>query len=198
VLLISPRPEVDGQGHPVGYIDHRVSGQALVQAVENLGSELVKVDILQPPTFTAMTAALQRASEPKMTPTRLSILMAMGCMTGGWGWGRLCFEDPAAIARSWGNGCCKLIHAPELAAELQHYGVPLMYLDACQTAQATADPKASVAAKLLEEGVGSVVAMGHSVLVETARRFVEPFYKHPGGGQTGGGCDAGGSSRSLR
>ena len=41
----------------------------------------------------------------------------------------------------------------------------------------TEDPKASVAAKLLEEGVGSVVAMSHSVLVETARRFVEPFYR---------------------
>ncbi|MDJ0782140.1 MAG: tetratricopeptide repeat protein, partial [Desulfosarcinaceae bacterium] len=39
------------------------------------------------------------------------------------------------------------------------------------------DPKASVAAKLLEEGIGSVVAMSHSVLVETARRFAEPFYR---------------------
>ena len=57
-----------------------------------------------------------------------------------------------------------------------HYGVPLIFLEACQTAQSTADPMASVAARLLEEGVGSVVAMSHSVLVETARRFVEQFY----------------------
>jgi hypothetical protein len=41
--------------------------------------------------------------------------------------------------------------------------VPLIFLEACQTAQATADPMASVAARLLEEGVGSVVAMSHSV-----------------------------------
>jgi hypothetical protein len=33
-----------------------------------------------------------------------------------------------------------------------------------------------VATKLLEEGVTSVVAMSHSVLVETARRFVQAFY----------------------
>ncbi|MBI1878364.1 MAG: CHAT domain-containing protein, partial [Chloroflexi bacterium] len=39
------------------------------------------------------------------------------------------------------------------------------------------DPTASVAARLLEEGVTSVVAMSHSVLVETARRFVQAFYQ---------------------
>src|SRR5262245_45170447 len=43
-------------------------------------------------------------------------------------------------------------------------------------AQAEVDPTASVAAKLLEEGVTSVVAMSHSVLVETSRRFVQAFY----------------------
>ena len=40
---------------------------------------------------------------------------------------------------------------------------------------------ASVAARLLEEGVGSVVAMSHSVLVETARRAV--FYERLAAGQ---------------
>ncbi|MFZ4664550.1 MAG: tetratricopeptide repeat protein, partial [Caldilineaceae bacterium] len=40
-----------------------------------------------------------------------------------------------------------------------------------------------VAAKLLEEGVGSVVAMSHTVLVETAKRFVEPFYRALAAGQ---------------
>jgi hypothetical protein len=34
-----------------------------------------------------------------------------------------------------------------------------------------------VAAALLDQGVGSVVAMSHSVLVEIARRFVEGFYR---------------------
>jgi tetratricopeptide (TPR) repeat protein len=61
--------------------------------------------------------------------------------------------------------------------------VPLIFLEACQTAQATADPMASVAARLLEGGVGSVVAMSHSVLVETARRFVAAFYRTLAAGQ---------------
>jgi tetratricopeptide (TPR) repeat protein len=55
--------------------------------------------------------------------------------------------------------------------------VPLMFLDACQSAKAMADPSASVAGKLLESGVASVTAMSHSVLVETARRFVSEFYR---------------------
>ncbi len=50
-----------------------------------------------------------------------------------------------------------------------------MLLEACQSAQAEAASE-SVASELLQRGVVSVVAMSHSVLVETARRFVAAFY----------------------
>jgi tetratricopeptide (TPR) repeat protein len=175
VLLISPRPEVDEGGHAVGYLDHRISAKALVQAVDTLGEDLVKVDLLSPPTFPAMKAALQRAREEN-DPYEIVHFDGHGVYDRQVGLGALCFEDPRD-SDTLGPRLLKLIHAPELAAELQHYGVPLIFLEACQTAQATADPMASVAARLLEEGVGSVVAMSHSVLVETARRFVEPFYR---------------------
>ncbi|MEM9151628.1 MAG: CHAT domain-containing protein [Cyanobacteria bacterium P01_F01_bin.3] len=175
VLLISPRPEIDKNGRDVGYIDHRVSGQALVQAVENLGEDLVKVDILQPPTLSAMKAALKQASEEN-DPYEIVHFDGHGVYDRKVGLGALCFEDPRD-SQKLGKRLLKLVYAKELAAELQEYGVPLVYLDACQTAQAIEDPKASVAAQLLEEGVGSVVAMSHTVLVETARRFVEPFYR---------------------
>jgi tetratricopeptide (TPR) repeat protein len=180
VLLISPRPEVDGDGNPVGYIDHRVSAKALVQAVADLGTDLVKVDLLSPPTFPAMTAALQRAREEN-DPYEIVHFDGHGVYDRRVGLGALCFEDPRD-GEKLGQRLLKLIHAPELAAELRHYGVPLIFLEACQTAQAT-DPMASVAARLLEEGVGSVVAMSHSVLVETARRFVAAFYRTLAAGQ---------------
>jgi hypothetical protein len=48
-------------------------------------------------------------------------------------------------------------------------------LEACQSAKAEAGAE-SVASELLQKGVVSVVAMSHSVLVETARRFVAAFY----------------------
>lgn len=175
VLLISPRPEVDGDGNCVGYIDHRVSAKALVQAVDILGEDLVKVDLISSPTFPAMKAALQRAREEN-DPYEIVHFDGHGVYDRRIGLGALCFEDPRDSDKL-GQRLLNLIHAPELAAELRRYGVPLIFLEACQTAQAIGDPMASVAARLLEEGVGSVVAMSHSVLVETARRFVEPFYR---------------------
>lgn len=175
VLLLSPRPEVDEDGNPVGYLDHRSSALPLVQAVENLGEELVKVDILHPPTFPTLKTALRKAKEAG-APYEIVHFDGHGVFDRRVGLGALCFEDPRD-SKKLGKRLLKLVYANELAAELREYGVPLIYLDACQTAQAEEDPQASVAAKLLEEGVGSVVAMSHTVLVETARRFVEPFYR---------------------
>ena len=181
VLLISPRPEVDEHNNPVGYIDHRISALALVKAVENLGEALVKVDMLQPPTFAAMKAALQRGVAEN-DPYEIVHFDGHGVYDQRVGLGALCFEDPRD-SEKLGQRLLQLVHAPALAAELNQYGVPLIFLEACQTAQSSADPMTSVAAKLLEEGVGSVVAMSHSVLVETARRFVERFYTSLAEGQ---------------
>lgn len=180
VLLLSPRPEVDKDGDPVGYLDHRSSALPLIQAVENLG-ELVQVDFLHPPTFPALKNALKKAKGAK-NPYDIVHFDGHGVYDRRVGLGALCFEAPQD-GENLGQRLMALVHAHELAAELRAYGVPLIYLDACQTAQSVTDPKASVAAKLLEEGVGSVVAMSHSVLVETARRFVEPFYKSLAQGQ---------------
>jgi hypothetical protein len=47
-------------------------------------------------------------------------------MTAGWGWGRCALRTPA-ISDKLGQRLLKLIHAPELAAELKHYGVPLIF-----------------------------------------------------------------------
>lgn len=175
VLLITSRPEVTAQGTPVGYLDHRSSALPLTEAVENLGEGLVKLDILHPPTFPALKEALRRAQEAG-DPYEIVHFDGHGVYDRRVGLGALCFEDPRDQEKL-GKRRMQLVHATELAAELREYGVPLIYLDACQSAQSADDPVASVAAKLLEEGASSVVAMSHSVLVETARRFVEPFYR---------------------
>jgi tetratricopeptide (TPR) repeat protein len=176
VLLLSPRPEVDANGGEVGYLDHRSSAIPLMQAVENLGEDLVKVDILHPPTFSALTDALKTAKDNN-DPYDIVHFDGHGVYDRRVGLGALCFEAPYKNREILQPRVMELVHAEKLAAELQQYSVPLIYLDACQTAQSTDDPKASVAAKLLQEGVSSVVAMTHSVLVETARRFVESFYR---------------------
>ena len=181
VLLLSPRPELDENGNRVGYLDHRSSALPLVQAMENLGAGLVQVEILTPPTLPALKAALGRA-RAEANPYAIVHFDGHGVYDRKVGLGALCFEEQRD-SQKLGQRLLHLVYASELAAELRDYGVPLIYLDACQTAQATADPTASVAARLLEEGVGSVVAMSHTVLVETARRFVEPFYRALAEGQ---------------
>ena len=128
VLLISPCPEVaDDQGTPVGYIDHRISARALVQAVNELGTDLIKVDLLRPPTFPAMKAALQQA-RAENDPYEIVHFDDHGMYDRQVGLGALCFEDPRDSDKL-GPRLLKLIHAPDLAAELQHYGVPLIFLE---------------------------------------------------------------------
>src|SRR6185295_18792714 len=71
----------------------------------------------------------------------------------------------------------QLVDAETIAGVMRDHRVPLVFLEACQSAMTRVDPTASVAGRLLQGGVASVAAMSHSVLVETARRFVGVFYR---------------------
>ena len=176
ILLLSPRPEEEG----VGYIDHRASALPLVQAVEALG-DLVQLTVLSPPTLGAMENELQRARDAG-TPYHVLHFDGHGVYDKQQGLGALCFEDPNDAGKL-SDRRNALVHADKLGALIKDFRIPLVFLEACQTAQSADDPSASVAAKLLEEGVTSVVAMSHSVLVETARRFVTQFYQAIAQGQ---------------
>ncbi|HEY3227755.1 MAG TPA: tetratricopeptide repeat protein, partial [Roseiflexaceae bacterium] len=144
----------------------------LVEAVESLG-ELVTLTVLTPPTFAALEHALRTAPDGQQFD--VVHIDGHGVYDREHGLGALCFEDPKD-AEKIQKRAMQLIHAEKLAAVIRNYRIPLVFLDACQTAKTEDDPTASVAARLLEEGVTSVVAMSHSVLVETAHRFVRAFY----------------------
>ena len=89
-------------------------------------------------------------------------------MTGGRGWDLL-FEDD--------NHQKDLVDADQIGTLLQQQRIPLMVLNACQSGkQEEANPYASVAARLIRAGVGSVLAMNYSVLVVAAQKFVAAFY----------------------
>ncbi len=170
ILLVSPRPEEEG----TAYIDHRISAKPLVEAIENLG-ELAEFTILSPPTFPALEGTLRKAAEAKQ---QFDVIHfdGHGIYDHKRGLGALCFEDPKDCGKLE-KRAMELIHAERLAALIRERRIPLVFLEACQSAKTEGDPTASVAAKLLEEGVTSIVAMSHSVLVETARRFVAAFYQ---------------------
>ncbi|SDZ83691.1 Tetratricopeptide repeat-containing protein [Thiothrix caldifontis] len=191
ILLLSPRPEQAG----VGYIDHRASALPLVAAVEALG-DLAELSVLTPPTLGALEKELRRASEAGK-PYHVVHFDGHGIYDQQHGLGALCFEDPQD-SHELKNRRMQLVHADTLAVLLRDYRIPLVFLEACQTAQTDTDPSASVAAKLLEEGIASVVAMSHSVLVATARRFVTQFYRTLAEGQRIGKAMLAGQTELMR
>jgi tetratricopeptide (TPR) repeat protein len=172
ILLVTARPEDEA----CGYIDHRASALPLVEAMEELGG-LVRLHVLSPPTFDALGKELKRAFDAR-EPYHVVHFDGHGVYDRRVGLGGLCFEDPRDATQDTNKleGRRHLtVHTDKLGPLLKDYRIPLVFLEACQTAQAE-DTSDSVASELLQRGVASVVAMSHSVLVETARRFVETFY----------------------
>ena len=168
ILLVSPRPEDEH----TAYIDHRVSARPLVDAVESLG-ELVELTVLSPATLPALRNAIEQAAD-RDEPFDVVHFDGHGVYDKKLGLGALCFEEPKDVGKLQ-KRASQAIYAEDIAGLMRDYRIPLVFLEACQSAMEVR-PATSVAAKLLEEGVTSVVAMSHSVLVETARRFVEAFY----------------------
>lgn len=175
ILLVTARPE----DNACRYIDHRASALPLVEAMEALPG-LVKLHVLSPPTPPALRKELDRARGEK-EPYHVVHFDGHGVYDKSIGLGGLCFELPEDVTKLEMRRHVT-IFTNELGPLLRDHRIPLVFLEACQTAQAEKASE-SVASELLKVGVASVVAMSHSVLVETARRFVETFYQALAGGK---------------
>ncbi len=169
ILLVTARPEDDA----CGYIDHRASALPLVEAMEELPG-LVKIHVLSPPTLPALRAELDRAQSAQK-PYQVVHFDGHGVYDRTVGLGGLCFELPEDSGKLEKRRHVT-VFTNDLGPLLRDHRIPLVFLEACQTAQAEKASE-SVASELLKVGVASVVAMSHSVLVETARRFVAAFYQ---------------------
>lgn len=169
VLLVTARPEDEA----CSYIDHRASALPLVHAMEALGG-LVALRILDPPTLSALGQELERAHRAGQ-PYQVLHFDGHGVYDRKAGLGGLCFEDAQDIGKLTLRRH-QTVYTDDLGGLLRDHRIPLVFLEACQTAQAE-QASESVASEMLKQGVVSVVAMSHSVLVVTASRFVEAFYQ---------------------
>ena len=140
--------------------------------MEALGG-LVSIHVLSPPTLPALRDELDRASR-QARPYHVVHFDGHGVFDRRAGLGGPCFEDPEDIGKL-DNRRHLTVFTNELGPLLRDHRIPIVFLEACQTATAEKASE-SVASELLKVGVASVAAMSHSVLVETARRFVEAFY----------------------
>jgi len=165
VLVVVSRPD------DAPFIDPRAVSKPLLDALDGLG-ERAAVEFLYPPTLKTLTARLRERAAP---PVHVVHFDGHGIYDARLGLGYLLFEDDTHRADR--------VDAHRLGTLLNRCGVPLMALNACQSAaQQEANPYASVAARLIRAGVGSVLAMNYSVLVVAAEKFVAAFY----GGLAGG------------
>lgn len=168
ILLASPRPE----DAACGYIDHRASSLPLVRAMEELG-EVVHLTLLATPTLSSLRQELQRAKAAGQ-PYHVLHFDGHGTYNRQVGLGGLCFEHDED-GEKIGPRRHRTVYTDVLGPLLRDHGIALVFLEACQSAQAE-QASESVASEMLKTGVASVVAMSHSVLVETSRRFVTAFY----------------------
>ncbi|MBI5304790.1 MAG: CHAT domain-containing protein, partial [Chloroflexi bacterium] len=159
ILIVTARPD------DAGFIDPRSETIPLLNALDELGDQ-VAVEFLDSPTLSALDARLRDRHKSRVHVVHFD---GHGVYDQTIGLGYLLFEDDAHKSDR--------VDANRLGTLLFNCGVPLIALNACQSAaQKDANPYASVAARLIRAVVGNVLAMNYSVLVVAAQKFVGAFY----------------------
>ncbi len=207
ILLAICRP---GAGEDVPF--RSVAGR-LVKGLSDSDREAFQLDVLRPPTYEQLAKELKLAkergepyhivhfdghgvyAEPEAVGgvgQILSKVMLKGETKGPRGY--LIFEDPDSKARS------KRIDGAKIGGMLRDTGVPILILNACQSAfaeaKSTPDENApasareeieaygSLAQAVMNAGAAGVVAMRYSVYVVTAAQFVAELYSALARGRT--------------
>jgi tetratricopeptide (TPR) repeat protein len=199
ILLVICRPK-GGEDVPF----RSVAGRLVTRLSEG-NREAFELDVLRPPTYERLAETLLLAKErgqpshivhfdghgvyadPKNLEAAgqiMSSLTRKGEATGARGY--LAFEDPDSTTRS------KYVDGFKVGALLRDTAVPILILNACQSAFAEArsepdetTPEAtrdeieaygSLAQAVTEAGAAGVVAMRYSVYVVTAAQFIGELY----------------------
>ncbi len=167
ILYIVSRPA------DAGFLDPRLTAKAMFDAVDPLGGA-VRVDFCRPPTLARMEELL-RETKQAGDPYDLVHFDGHGTFLPHAQIGALLFEkadDGSAAAAQ------DLVPADRLGEIFASYQIPLVVLEACRSAAVgKAAVFRSVAPRLIQAGVGSVLSMGHAVHVEAARLMLDRFYR---------------------
>ena len=200
ILLVISRPTAEED------VPFRSVAGRLVTRLGEATPGAFDLDVLRPPTYQQLAATLRLASEAGRPyhivhfdghgvyadPADLakagvvlgSLKMDGGGATGAHGF--LVFESPQSESNS------EFVDGFKLGGLLRDCGVPLLVINACQSAfaEAAAEPEAaetrttrqevaaygSLAQAVMDAGAAGVVAMRYAVYVVTAAQFVEELY----------------------
>jgi tetratricopeptide (TPR) repeat protein len=174
VLMVISRPAGGGD---VGY---RMIARPLLERLEAVRGA-VDLVVLRPPTLEALRGELAAATAAG-TPYQVVHFDGHGVMPGrsrGAG-GGLTFgsqEGEGVLVFEKPGGGADHVLASRVAQVLADAKVPVVVLNACQSAAVGKELEAAVATRLLREGVASVVAMAYSVYAVAAAEFMAAFYE---------------------
>jgi hypothetical protein len=178
ILYIIARP------HGVNDVGFQTLAKPLIDfAFARNESWPVHIDLLRPPTFDRLRTVLRE------NPGFYHIVHFDG--HGGYGYhdtqnginamnDRFAgFEGSLEFEKESGNEG-EPVSAEMLGELLSEHNIPVMVLNACQSAMVDGQaetPFASVAASLIKAGIYSVVAMSYSLWVSGAKEFLPGFYR---------------------
>ncbi len=173
MLMVISRP---AGSRDVGY---RMIARPLLERLEAVRGA-VDLVVLRPPTLEALRTELAAASAAGK-PYQVVHFDGHGVLPGRSGRvgsqtfagsadeGVLVFEKPGGGADD--------VAASRVAQVLADAKVPVIVLNACQSAAVGKELEAAVATRLLREGVAAVVAMAYSVYAVAAAEFMAAFYE---------------------
>ncbi|WP_271252703.1 CHAT domain-containing protein [Pseudanabaena sp. Chao 1811] len=182
VLMVVSRPS------DAGFLDPRAEGLALLEAIGEVG-ERVAVEFLRPATLDKLIDRLENDRLPAVDIVHFDGHGAFD--PDGSLHERAKLSDPVAATKADakaaantgyllfedGEGKSALITAETLGDMLNRQRVSAIILSACQSAAVGGDDAlGSVAARLTQAGMPSVLAMQYSVLAVTARQLFGKFY----------------------
>lgn len=174
LLIVVSRPA------DLGFIDPRATTPAMLDALEPLGGD-VSVDFCRPPTVARMEEMLAAATD-RGEPYHVVHFEGHGTFVQEIGLGALCFEKPSDDGAASETDYAR---ADRLGNLLAAHRVPVTILEACRSSMTGKVPAfRSVAPRLVDAGVGSVVAMSHAVHVEATKILLERFYREIVAGKT--------------
>ncbi len=204
MLFVVSRPK------GAGFIDPRADAMAVMDALDQNAPGRVTVEFLRPATLDNLTNRLKCQGPEHRGKPKADILHFDGhgvFDASGHLFSKAKESDPAAATRDGGEkdiqpdtgyllfedekGEAALITAETLGNMLTHQKVALTVLSACQSGAVGAggDDEAEtgkaraingVAARLIGAGLPAVIAMSHTVLVETTRQLFGQFYARLG------------------
>ncbi|OAR24178.1 hypothetical protein A8W25_17180 [Streptomyces sp. ERV7] len=175
VLMVISRP--DGEAD-VGY---QMIARPLLRRLEAVRGS-VELVVLRPPTLERLEEVLTRAREDgePFQVVHFDGHGVFGRLPASGGWGPMMFQQSGPqgmLAFEKTGGGSDLVPAGRVAQVLAGAQVPVVVLNACQSAVVGSQVEAAVATRLMQEGVASVVAMAYSVYAVAASEFMAAFYE---------------------